>query len=54
MGHDDTSESAMRQSSHFGVGGRGRVGGGPGQGGKLEAGIVILLFDGRCRAAGSI
>jgi hypothetical protein len=33
---------------YFGVGGRGRVGGGPGQGGKLTAGIA-LVFDVDCR-----
>lgn len=34
-------ESVGGQGSHFdGIGGRGRVGGGPGQGGKVAAGII--------------
>jgi hypothetical protein len=44
---DDVTEAMDR--SHFeGTGGRGRVGGGPGQGGKLTAGIVVV-FDVVCR-----
>ena len=37
----ETGESDCMQGSHFGVGGRGRFGGGPGQGGKLAIGIVV-------------
>ena len=33
-----------RQLLHFGVGGRGRFGGGPGHGGKLATGIVIEVI----------
>jgi len=39
-------ESALRQNSHFdGTGGRGRVGGGPGQGGKLAIGILRFVDE---------
>lgn len=49
-GQDDQSGSSLLvsvdgnlgQRTHFdGMGGSGRFGGGPGQGGKLEAGIVV-------------
>ena len=40
----------MRHRSHFdGTGGRGRVGGGPGQGGKLAAGMISVFDVGNCR-----
>lgn len=39
-------EEAERRAHFEGTGGRGRVGGGPGQGGKLEPGIVtVSTFD---------
>lgn len=34
-------ERTRERNSHLGSGGRGLVGGGPGQGGKLAAGIVM-------------
>lgn len=41
-------KEAMHRSHFEGTGGSGRVGGGPGQGGKLTAGIVAV-FDVLCR-----
>ena len=41
-----TVMSSLSTSYLEGTGGRGRVGGGPGQGGKLAAGIVMLMSTG--------
>ena len=38
-------ERSLERNSHLGRGGRGLVGGGPGQGGKLAAGIVRSGID---------
>lgn len=42
-----TGEVSPRHLHFEGTGGRGRVGGGPGQGGKLETGIVVVVRGGR-------
>lgn len=42
----------VERSAYLGRGGRGRVGGGPGQGGKLAAGIVMVGDDGSSRSRG--
>ena len=48
------AESRERSSHFVGTGGRGLVGGGPGQGGNATAGIVVVGVDLSSRRRGSV